>query len=163
MPYLKKTALTEVTTDSNRADTLGAIIEENGKFYKYVKLLNVGTVIGAVGDPVIYAEGATIKGYENNRVSLDSTDGDTQPTLAGFLLAIVTGTAATAYYLWIQLTGVVTVPTAVTSGVIGSGCMPTVASGTDKLLVVATGVINAHCVLLTTSGANNKVMAKCPF
>jgi hypothetical protein len=156
-----KTQLTDV--DSSARDVVGDIRHEAGIYYKYVKLLNVGTVAGVAGDPVIYAEGATIKGYLNSWVSLDSSDGDTQPTLAGFLLATITGTAATAYYCWIQLTGYVTLPTAVTTGVIGSGCMPTTSSGTDKTLVVATGVINSFAILLTTSGANNKVLACCPF
>ena len=155
-------ALTEVST--TRKESLGAIRQDSNKFYKYVMLRNAtATVAGVAGDPVIYAEGVTLQGYVNNRVVTDSTDGDTQPTGAGFLLASVAGVAGTAYYLWIQLTGIVTVPLAVTSGVVGSGVMPTTSGGTDKTLVVATGVINQMGTLLTATGTNNKVLASCQW
>lgn len=154
------TQLTNV--DTSARDIVGSLRWEDEKLYKYVKLSNGTTVAGVAGDPVCYKSGgATVAGTAAT-VSLDLTDGDAQPILAGFLTAAVTGTLNTSYYLWIQLSGVVTVPLAVTSGVIGSGCMlGTAAGGTDKTLIVSTGVINAGAVLLTTSAASNKVIADC--
>lgn len=149
--------LTEVST--TRKDKLGSLRLENGVWYKYVKLVNdTSTVAGVAGDPVAYdAAGAGIAG---NVVVLDLTDADAQPILAGFLMAAVAGVADTAYYLWIQISGPVTVPTAVGSGVIGSGVM---LSTSDKTLTVATGVINQGGVLATSSATNNVVIARCAF
>ena len=155
--------LTEVATSAR--DQLGALRCESGIWYKYVMLKNVtGTVAGVAGDPVHYVEGVTLKGYVNNHVALDLTDGDTQPTGAGFLLATVTGTAGTAYYVWIQLTGLVTVPTAIAgTPVVGSYVQPSTSSGTDKTLTLGTGVINKMGIATQTTAANNKIIATCPF
>lgn len=159
-----RTALTEVTTD--RRDRLGAIrwmtdpTTGQDRAYKYVKVLNVtATVAGVAGDPVAYrAAGA---GVTNNHVVLDVTDADAQPLCAGFLMGTVAGvhSPATSYYCWIQLTGDVTVPTAVTSGVIGSGVM----LGGDKTLVVNTGVIMSCGTEITATAANNRILAACQF
>lgn len=144
---------------TTRKDKLGALRWKDGVLYKYIEINNGTTVAGAVGDPCTFHDAT---GYIENKASLDNTDGDaTNPIVAGFLTAAITGTANTSYYQWVQITGVVTVPTAVGSGAIGSGCMMTTGGGGDKTLVLATGVINSCAVLLTTSGANNKVIAKC--
>ena len=100
-----------------------------------------------------------------HHVTLDNTSADAQPVVAGFLVATMTGTysgtrTATEHtYCWIQTHGLVTVPTAVTSGVIGSGCM--MATG-DKTLTITTGVIDSVATLVTATAANNKVLAFCP-
>ncbi len=151
-----KTQITDV--DSSARDVLGSIRWENDKCYKYVKLINDTasvTVAGVAGDPCAYTDG----GVANNEVTLDNTSADSQPIVAGFLTASITGTYNTAYYCWVQVSGLVTVPTAVTSGVIGSGCM--MAAG-DKTLTVATGVIGSCGTLVTATASNNKVLANCP-
>lgn len=150
--------LTDVDTAAK--DPLGAIRCENGKFYKYVQFRNkTATVAGVAGDPAVYTEAVTLQGVVNNQVCLDVTDADAQPVGAGLLMASIAGVLLTSYYCWIQLTGIGTVPTAVTTGVLGSGCMP----GGDKTLVVQTGVIHSCAVLITASGANNKVLCRFPF
>ncbi len=152
-----KTQITDV--DSTARDTVGSLRWEGDKLYKYVSLINDTasvTVAGVAGDPCAYVDG----GCSTNQVTLDNTSADAQPVLAGFLTATVTGTYNTTYYLWIQVTGVVTVPTAVTSGVIGSGCM--MAAG-DKTLTITTGVIDSGATLVTATAANNKVMACCVY
>lgn len=155
---LFKQSLTEVSTTLK--DVLGDLRCESGKWYKYVKLLNVtATVAGVAGDPVAYR---ITDGYSGNIVVLDLSDAAAQPVGAGFLMGTVTGTLAVPYYVWIQITGTVTVPTAVTSGVLGSGCMMAT-SAADKTLLVATGVISPIATLMTASGANNVVFASCPF
>lgn len=151
-----KTKLTDLDTAAK--DPLGSIRGENGKFYKYVLIKNVtATVAGVAGDPVSYFAAT---GYSTNQVVLDATDADAQPIGAGFLMTTVVGTAGTSYYGWIQISGPVTVPTAVTTGVVGSDTMPGTA---DKTLVVRTGVIHGNGVLITSTAANNKVFARCPF
>lgn len=128
------------------------------KTYKWVSLINDTasvTVAGVAGDPVAYVDG----GPALNQVTLDNTSADAQPVVAGFLVAAITGTYNVTYYCWIQTHGLVTVPTAVTSGVIGSGCM--MAAG-DKTLTITTGVIDSQATLMTSTAANNKVLAFCP-
>lgn len=139
-------------------DTLGDIRFQNGKWYKYVKLQNTTATVAVVaGDPLAY--GIT-SGYDNNLVVSDMTDAETQPVGAGFATATIAGVLATAYYVWIQIKGLVTVPTAIGSGVVGSNVRMT---STDKTLGVQTGVLNAMGVELTATAANNKVLADCPF
>ncbi len=142
-----------------RKDKLGALRWKDGVLYKYVEINNGTTVAGVAGDACVFHDAT---GYIENKASLDNSDADaTNPIVAGFLTADITGTASTSYYQWVQITGVVTTPLAVTSGAIGSGVMMTTGGGGDKQLVLATGVINSCAVLLTASGANNKVIAKC--
>lgn len=152
-----KTQLTDV--DTTARDIVGSLRWEGDKLYKYVKLLNDTasvTVAGVAGDPCAYVDG----GPALNTVTLDNTSADAQPVLAGFLMGTVAGVYNTAYYLWVQVTGLVTVPTAVTSGVIGSGCM--MAAG-DKTLTITTGVIESGACLVTATAANNVVMAHCVY
>jgi len=156
MKQIFNQAIDEVS--STLKDKLGDWRFVDGKVYKYVKLQNAtATVAGVSGDPVAY--GAT-SGYDNNLVVLDMSDAESQPVGAGFLNATVVGTLATAYYVWITIKGLVTVPTAVGSGVVGSTVRLT---STDKTLGVTTGVLNAMGVELTATAANNKVAADCPF
>lgn len=163
---LKQIFVTQLTdVDTTARDIVGDIRCESGKFYKYVKLANyTATVAGVAGDPVAYVKAATdaTGAAAKNAVVLDMSDAAAQPELAGFLMGTVAGvhTTPTIYYCWIQLTGLVTVPTAVTTGVLGSGFMM---GTTDKTLVVATGVIYPGGYLGSASGANNIVMADCPF
>lgn len=155
-----KTQLTDV--DTSAKDVLGSLRCEGEKWYRYVKLINDTasvTVTGVNGDPVSYTDG----GVANNEVTLDVTSADaTDPILAGCLSlasgVTLAGTYNTTYYLWIQVTGLVTVPTAVTSGVIGSGAMT--AAG-DKTLTVTTGVRANRATLVTATAANNKVILHC--
>lgn len=151
--------LDEVSTTAK--GKLGDLRQENGKWYKYVMLKNVTATVACVaGDPVSYAEGVTLLGYYNNHVVADATDADAQPVAAGCVLATITGTAGTAYYIWIQIKGYIVVPTAVTSGVLGTDIMP--ATG-DKTYTVRTGVIHGCGLLLSATAANNKVLLDCKF
>lgn len=151
-----KQPLTEVSTTLK--DVLGDIRHEGGKIYKYVKLVNdTATVAGVAGDPVSYWITA---GYTANTVVLDATDAAAQPVCAGFLMGTVVGTVDVPFYVWILVRGQVTVPTAVTSGVLGSGFM--MATG-DKTLTITTGVIYPMGVLLTATAANNIVFANVPY
>lgn len=157
MAYKEIFASQITDVDTTARDTLGDLRQVGGKMYKYVKLINDTasvTVAGVAGDPCAFTDG----GVANNEVTLDNTSADAQPIVAGFLTASVTGTYNTAYYLWIQITGLVTVPTAVTSGVVGTGAM--MAAG-DKTLTVTTGVIASRAILVTATAANNKVLAHC--
>lgn len=152
------TQLTDV--DTTARDPVGALRWEGGKLYKYVLFKNVtATVAGVAGDPVAYAIDSA-DGPENHKVVLDMTDADAQPVGAGLLMGTVAGVLATSYYCWIQLTGLATVPTAVTTGVLGSNCMM---GTTDKTLVVATGVIHSCAVLCKATAANNTVLCKFPY
>lgn len=152
-----RTQVTDVGTTA--IDTVGALRYEDDKLYKYVQIKNVtATVAGVAGDPVAYAIDSA-DGPENSKVVIDLTDADAQPVGAGLLMGSVAGVAGTSYYGWIQLTGLATVPTAVGSGVLGSGFMM---STTDKTLTVATGVIFPCGVLLKATGANNTVFCRFP-
>lgn len=93
------------TTDK---DGIGTIRQEGNKFYKYVQLQNTtATVAAAAGDAVAY--GAAV-GHNTNLVVSDATDADAAPVGAGIIVAAaVAGVLATAYYLWIQIKGPVTV------------------------------------------------------
>lgn len=149
--------------DSSARDVVGSLRWENDKLYKYVKLVNTtATVAGVAGDPVAYkAGGASIDGTDAV-VVIDLTDADTIPVCAGFLTGAVTGTSGTAYYTWVQLTGQVTVPTAITSGVVGNSVYLTT---TDKTLAKAVEADSAGPykqvvgVETTATAANNKIIA----
>lgn len=144
----------EVST--TKKDMLGKIVEYQGKTYKYVEVRNSATVAGAAGDPVSYFAAT---GYENNRAVVRDADADAQPIGAGILQGTVAGVADTSYYCWVQIRGVATVLTTVTSGVVGSGVMMGAA---DKTMVVATGVIGHMGILLTTAAADNKILCNFP-
>jgi type IV secretory pathway TrbD component len=148
--------LTEVST--TRKEALGAVIEYNGKWYKYVMVKNSATVAGAAGDPVSYFAAT---GYDDNRVVVRDADADAQPIGAGILQGTVAGVADTSYYCWIQIRGVATVLTAVASGVVGSGVMM---GSSDKTMTIATGTVCAPIgILLTASAANNKILCNFPI
>lgn len=152
-----KTQLTDI--DTSARDVLGSLRWENEKLYRYVLLDNVSGVALVAGDPVAW-KATPAAGMTLFTVTSKVSEADAQPILAGFATTTITSAqAAAGVYIWVQLTGAVTVPTAVASGVIGSGAM---LSSTDKTLTVATGVINAGCVLASTSGANNIVIADVP-
>jgi hypothetical protein len=113
-------------------DQLGALREEGGSLYKYVKIQNTtATVAGAKGDPVAYKAST---GYLSNTVVLDLTDADPQVFCAGCLEGTVTGTAGTAYYGWIKIKGPVTAVAAITSGEDG---VPVYLTTTDKTFAKA--------------------------
>lgn len=158
MNLIFKQPVTEVSLVQK--DRLGDLRLEDGKWYKYVKLLNItATVAGVAGDPVAYtAAGA---GILNHTVVLDCSDADSQPICAGFLMGTVAGvhSPATSYYIWVQITGRVVVPTAVGSGVVGSHVRLT---STDKTLGVMTGVLGNCGVEATATAANNVIIADCP-
>lgn len=110
-----------------RVGSLGASYD--GKVYKYVKFQNTtATVAAAAGSLVAYGKVAD-SGYENSMVVVDLSDADAQPLCAGAAVAAVTGTAATAYYGWIQIKGLCTLDTAVTNGTAG---VPIYLTTTDK-------------------------------
>ena len=152
--------------DTTPRDVVGALRFENDKWYRYVRLQNeTATVAGVAGDPVAYAAGGASQDGTNAHVVLDITDADAVPICAGFLTGAVDGTADTAYYTWIQLTGVVTVPTAIANGVVGT---PVMLSTTDKTLAQANesdsgADYKETCgIEISATGANNKIIARCP-
>lgn len=117
MHMVFKTALTEVTTDANRADVIGAIRYDSGKWYKYVKVGNItGTVAIASGDLISYV---TLTGYAANIAAAHATDIGAVPLPCGMALAAITGTLAVVYYCWVQIKGPAVLKTAVTSGAAG--------------------------------------------
>jgi hypothetical protein len=104
MTNLVGVIVTAVDTDPQFA--LGTIYTNyDGKKYKYVKLRNeTATVAGVAGDVAAYL-GSPSDGDEDNTVVLDNTDAATKPVGAGVIGAAVAGVLATAYYLWVQVTG----------------------------------------------------------
>lgn len=132
---LKATYLTPLTQiDTVAQEALGTLRLENGNWYKYVNIKNTtATVAGAAGSLVGWfaATGRTI-----NRVVIDLSDADAIVIGAGALMGTVTGTLTVDYYGWIQLTGAVTLDTAVTSAAAGKSFF---LSTTDK-----TGTVGAN-------------------
>lgn len=92
------------TTDK---EGVGTLRREGNKTYKYVKLQNAtATVAVAAGDAVAYLAAT---GHNTNTVVSDITDADAAPVGAGIVGATIAGVLATAYYVWIQIKGPVTV------------------------------------------------------
>lgn len=154
--------ITEVTTSPR--DRVGALRWAEDKLYRYVKLLQTGgTVSGVAGDPVAYVAGGGGVDGESAQVVLRLAEADAQPVCAGFLTASVAGVANTSYYCWVQLSGVVTVPTAITSGVVGR---PVMLTTTNKTLSIAAESDSAAAykavvgVQISAAGANNKIIAR---
>ena len=145
---IKKVFVTPLTAvDTTDKEGVGTLRFEGAKIYRYVLIQNTtATVAGSAGDPVAYF---AVTGPTNNRVVIDLTDASAQPVGAGVLCGTVTGTAGTAYYGWIQVTGLVTLNTDVQgTPVIGSGCMM---NTTDKQMTKVTGVIASIATYVTTS------------
>lgn len=157
IPQILNSAIGDV--DITARDTVGTLRFENGKWYKYVKLANVtAAVTGVSGDPVAY-KAAT--GVASSIIVTDLTDADIIVIPAGFLTGTVTGSLTIPQWTWIQLTGLVTVPTAVTSGAQGKKVF---LSTTDKTLTVGANAYDADMgVSVDTTGANNRVLANCRF
>lgn len=149
------------TGDVSRVDTeqkypLGTLRLEDGKWYKYVKLLNdTAGVAGVAGDPVAFdAE----TGHETHTVVLDLDDADTAPLGAGVLAGTVAGVVDTAYYLWIQLTG----PVVTTQAVPGSDGGLLKMSTTDKTFAAVAGHADGHCAYAGDASAK-KIICAFPF
>ncbi len=154
-----KTQLTDV--DSTARDVLGSLRWENDTLYRYVLCDNVSGVAFVAGDPLCWKATHAL-GVAAFTVTSKISEADAQPQVAGFAMATVTSTqAAAGVYIWVQLTGAVTVPTAITgTPVIGSGVMMGAA---DKTLALVTGVIHPIGVSTSTTAANNTIIAKVPF
>lgn len=126
------------------------------KRYKWVKLLNTGTTAGVAGDIAIYV---ATTGYSANTVSIDASadaGGVAYAIAAGVLTASVTGTAATAYYLWVQTDGDCTLSNAVSSGAVNKTI---VATNVDKIAVLSANAYDPWFAVMynTTTG----VILKC--
>lgn len=160
MKTLFRTQLTDVDTEDK--DGVGSIRFERNKVYKYVMLKNTtATVAAAAGSMVAYdAE----DGHSNSHVVVDLTDADSTPIPAGATLATITGTAGTAYYCWIQIKGLVTVDTAITSGADGVGVYLTTTDKTLAKAVEADSAANYKNVAGIAADASAKtVILDCPF
>lgn len=155
--------------DTYARDVVGSLRFENDKWYRYVAILNeTATVAGVAGDPVAYNAGGASSEGDDVVCVIDLSDADTVPVCAGFLTGSVAGvhSPATTYYTWVQLTGVVTVPTAITSGVVGR---PVYLTTTDKTLAISVEADSAAAykanvgVEITATAANNKIIADVPL
>ena len=130
--------LTEVSLTEK--DSLGDIRWEGNKCYKYVKFLNTSATVAGVANDMC---GYTLAGYASHTVCCDATDMATKPIGAGICLAAVTGTAGTAYYIWIQIKG----PATITTNLAGtpSDGDALYLSTTDKTLTLATAADDPVC------------------
>lgn len=148
------TKLTDV--DSTDKEGLGKIRFQNGKWYKYVKFQNTTATVAAAAGSLVAYFAAT--GYSTNRVVADVTDADAAVFAAGATLATITGTLTVAYYCWIQIMGLITLDTAVTSGAAGS---PFYLSGTDKTGAIISAATQARAG--TSVNTTTLVCLQCPF
>lgn len=156
MKTIFRTRLTDV--DSTAIDTLGDLRFEQDKIYKYVRLENnTATVTGAAGDMTAYFAEV---GAETNRVVLDYSDGDAKPIGSGCITATVAGVADTAEYVWVQVTGPVTLPTGLGAGNDGDSYFCD--AGNDKQLIVGAATDDPICAHATDQSAD-KVIIKCAF
>jgi len=150
------TPLTEVSATDKEG--VGSVRFEGNKIYKWVKLLNTtATVAGVANDPVAY--GAET-GAENNLVVVDLSDADAKPICAGQVLAAVTGTAGTSYYVWIQIKGPADTTTAI-AGTPADGDKVYL-SATDKTYTVGAAADDPVCVYVNDATAKI-VILDCPF
>lgn len=158
MAGIKQTFVTKLTdVNSTAQEVLGTLRFDGNKVYKYVEIKNTtATVAGAAGDPVAYFAAT---GYGNNRVVIDLTDADaTVPFSAGVLCGTITGTLAVAEYGWIQIKGLSTLLTAVTSGAAGKTFK---LSTTDKTASVSTAATDNF--MGVSMNATTGVCLDCPF
>lgn len=157
MRQIFKTQITDVNVTA--VDTLGSLRIDGDKLYKYMKLQNTSGVACVAGDPVSY-KATPAAGYSVNVVTSKVSEADAQPICAGCVQATISSAQTTAgVFIWVQVTGLISVPAAVTSGVVGSGAMM---SGTDKTFTVVTGVIESCCTVLST-GAAGFVSLQCTY
>lgn len=157
MAGLKQTFVTKLTdVNSTAQEVLGTLRNDGNKWYKYVEIKNSATVAGVATDAVVYFAAT---GYGNNRVCIRAADGDaTVPFAAGVLMSTVAGVAATSEYGWIQIKGLSTLSTAVTSGAAGRVFKM---STTDKTASVATAATDN--IMGVSMNATTGVCLNCPF
>lgn len=142
-------ALTDVTTSAT--NDLGAIHIEKAtdgtvKKYKYVKFANSTATVAAGAGSLVGYRAAAASGYSGSIVCADMTDADAVPLAAGATLATITGTAGTTYYCWIQIQGLCTLDTAVSSGAAGTEFL---LSTTDK-----TGTVRLDASVARAAGVS---------
>lgn len=141
------------SNDSTPVHALGQLYnDDQGKTYRYVKLRNeTATVAGVAGDAVAYlAEPASAT--EQFTVVTDNTDATLNPVCAGLLQTTVTGTLATAYYVWVQCGGpAVANQTIAGTPADGDGVF---LSTTDKTLTLATAADDPVCGYALDASAN---------
>lgn len=147
--------LTEVSTTEKAI--LGTIRVEGNKIYKYVKFQNTtATVAGVANDVCAY----TLAGYASHTVCQDMSDAATKPIGAGLVLAAVTGTAGTAYYIWIQIKGPATINTDLAGTPVDGDAL--FKSTTDLALTLATAADDPICAYADDDSAQ-LVVLDCPF
>ena len=154
---IKQAFLTKLTDiDTQDVEGIGSLRIEGSKVYKYCLIKNTSaTVAGAAGSLVAYFAGT---GYASSRVVVDLTDADTIVVCAGTLQATVTGTAGTSYWGWVQVAGIETLDTSVSSGAAGKMFYLT---ATDKTAAVGAAYYDQQagvCLDGTT-----KVLLTCPW
>ena len=156
MKTIFRTRLTDV--DSSAVDTLGDLRYEQDKIYKYVQLQNTSATVAVVATDMVSYDNET--GARTNIVVADDDDADAVPIGAGAVQAAAAGTLTVAYYLWIQVTGPITLATPPTSGNDGQSLM--MSTSADKTLIVANAVTDTICATANDRTAG-EVILRCPF
>ncbi len=149
------TGVITTRVDSSAQYALGTIYEHfNGKKFKYVNLNNTSaTVAGAAGDIAAYG----LSGVNDNLVVLDNNDAATKPIGAGVVMATITGTQTTSYYVWLQVTGAFTA----NNNLLGSPSDGDALylSTTDKVLTLATAADDPVCAYADDDSADECIAA----
>ena len=146
--------LSEVTTVAR--EQLGTIRFEGNKVYKYCKLKNATATVAVAAGTLLAYLAAT--GYASHTVVSDHTDADAAINPAGAAVAVAAGVLATEYFLWVQIKGLATLDTAVTSGAAGS---PFYMTAADKSSAIVTLV--AQSPVGRSMNATTGVILDCPF
>jgi len=118
--------------EEGKAPSLGTVIFNQNKWYKFVKY-NEGTAALdlAAGDVVTYVDDS---GYAANEVTADASDATGKNIGAGVATAAVTVTGS---YFWVQIKGAATLNTAIGGAGSDGDCL-TAEAAADKALTLAT-------------------------
>lgn len=132
------------------------------KCYKWVKMLNTSTVACVAGTLVGYQKAAN-SGYPNSLVSADtSADSDAVPIPAGCCTATIAGTAATAYFLWVQIKGLVTLALDVTNGLAGDEFLLSTTDSQPTIRLDAS-LAKAAGISIDAASSTKRAILDCPF
>ena len=149
------TANTRLSTETPEF-ALGTLGRVNGSenIYKYIKYNPGSTPVTAVaGNMTFYYAAAGVSDGTDTTVTCFATD--SQALGAGVLMAAIPNNG----YGWIQVTGVATLTTALTSGAAGNALCGGAANSTLKVCALVTDFQCAVCL----HAVNKQVLLTCPL
>lgn len=147
------TALTDTWTDAAKGDPVGSLRFDQGNWYKCVKYVDA-TVFCTLGGVLSYLQ---TTGPAASTVTADDTDN--HGIAAGVAMATIT---VTNTFMWIQLSGVYTLTTALQGGTTAGFALSTEAATNDESAIVRGDYTEVYAGA-TIVDADNIILCRFPI